>query len=169
MAVYQAKSGNTLSFDVTKDDRLIGKLSYKSWFKFNAVIEIANDLNYRVEPKGFWGTTVELRDGEKVLLEFKMSWNGAIVVQTFFNGVEKGYIFKHRGIFKESFVLADEEGIELLVMKPHLKWNKMNYEYQITTSDAFDTFSNNEILLMSSLHCANYYMAMMMAASVPGT
>lgn len=159
MAEYQAKSNTSLVFDLTQGDKLIGKLSYKSWFKFNAVIEIAN-TNYQVEPKGFWGTTIELRDGEKVLLKFKMNWNGEIVVQTYFNDFEKDYVFKHRGIFKESFILTDPEGIELLVMKPHVKWSKMNYEYQLTTSDSFETFSNKEILLMTSLLCANYYMSM---------
>jgi hypothetical protein len=163
MTEYQAKSINALSFDVTKDDKLVGSLSYNSWFKFNAEIVIANNSNYQVEPKGFWGTTVELRDGEKVLLKFQMNWNGEIVVQTYFNDFEKGYTFKHRGFFKESFVLIDQEGIELLVMKPQLKWSKMNYEYQITTSDTFETLSYKEILLMNSLHCANYYMSMMMA------
>ncbi|WP_257669815.1 hypothetical protein [Parapedobacter tibetensis] len=163
MTEYQAKSNQSSSFDVTKDDKLIGKLSYKSWFKFNAVIEIANNSNYQVEPKGFWGTTIELKDGEKVLLKFKMNWNGEIVVQTYFNDIEKGYIFKYSGVFKASFILIDQEGTELLVMKPHLKWTKMNYEYQITTSDTFKTFSNKEILLMTSIHCANYYMSMMVA------
>lgn len=166
MAEYQAKSNNSLSFDVTKDDRFIGKLTYQSWFKFNAVIETADDLDYQIEPKGFWGTTIELKDRERVLLKFRMNWNGEIVVQTYFNGVKKGYTFKHRGIFKESFVLADQEGEELLVMKPHLKWSSMNCEYQITASEAFETEPDKEILLMNSLHCANYYMSMMMSAMV---
>ena len=162
MAAYQAKSNN-LSFEVTTADKLIGKLSYKSWFKFNAVIEFANGSAYQVEPKGFWGTTIELKDGEKVLLQFKMNWSGEIVVQTYFNNIEQGYIFKHRGIFKDSFILVDQAGIELLVMKPLLKWNKMNYQYQVNTTDRFETFPDKEILLMISLHCANYYMSMMMA------
>ncbi len=171
MTEYQAKSNNSLTFDLLKDNKLIGKLSYESWFKFNAVVEIADNSKYQVEPKGFWGTTIELRDGEKVLLKFKMNWNGEIVIQTYFNDFEKGYIFKHRGIFKESFILTNQEGNELLVMKPHLKWNTMNFEYKITTSEIFENPSDNshkEILLMISLHCANYYMAMMMAAAVPG-
>ena len=160
MAEYQAKSNNSLSFDVTKDDKLIGKLSYKSWFKFNAVIEMADNSTYQVELKGFWGTTVEVKDGEKVLVKFLMNWNGDIVVQTYFDDFEKGYIFQHKGVFKESFILLDQEEIELLVMKPHLKWKNMNYEYQLTTSDIFEAFSNKEILLMTSLLCANYYMSM---------
>ena len=160
MEEYQAKSNKFLSFEVTKGDKLVGKLSYQSWFKFNAVMEIANNATYQVEPKGFWGTTIELRDGEKVIITFKMNWIGEIVVQTYFNELEKGYIFKQKSILKESFMLLDQKGIELLVMKPHFKWSKMNYEYQITTTDAFEAFSNKEVLLMTSLHCANYYMSM---------
>ncbi len=160
MTEYQAKLNGSVSFDVMKDDQLIGKIVYKNLFKFNAVIEIAN-TSYQVEPKGFWGTTIEVKDGEKVVLKFAMNWSGEIVVQTYFNNVEEGYIFKHRGFFKESFILVDQEGVELLVMKPELKWSKMNYEYQITTSDTFETLSNKEILLLNSLHCANYYMSMM--------
>ena len=161
MTEYQAKSSNSLSFDLTKDDKLIGNLTYKNWFKFSAVIGIANNTTYEVEPKGFWGTTVEMKDKEKVLLKFSMNWSGEIVIQTYFNDSEIGYVFKHRGFFKESFILIDPEGTELLVMKPLFKWNSLQYEYQVTTSDIFETFSNKEILLLTSLHCANYYMSMM--------
>jgi hypothetical protein len=166
MAEYQAKSNNSLSFEVTKDDRLIGRLNYKSWFRFNAIIEIIDGLNYEIEPKGFWGTTIELKENEKILLKFRLNWNGEIVIQTYFDDLKRSYAFKHRGIFKESFVLTDQEGIELLVMKPDLKWSTMNYEYQITTSEAFETLPSKEILLINSLHCANYYMSMMMSSMI---
>lgn len=160
MTEYQAKISNTFSFDITKDNQSVGKLTYKSWFKFDAELELTNHSKYRIEPKGFWGTIIELKEGENVLLKFNMNWNGDIIVQTFFDGIEKDYVFKHRGIFKESFVLIDKEGTELLVMKPHIKWNVMNYEYTITTTDIFEALSNKEILLINSLHCANYYMSM---------
>lgn len=162
MKEYKVRSKNSLTFELVENEMLIGTLVYKSWFKFNADIETLGS-KYQVEPKGFWGTTIELKEGEKILLKFRMNWNGEIVIQTYFNEVKSGYIFKHRGIFKESFVLADQNGTELLVMKPDLKWNTMNYEYHITTSDIFDTFSEKEILLMIALHCANYYMSMMTA------
>ncbi len=163
MTVYQAKS-NKLVFDITKDYTLIGQLTYKSWFKFNATITLPNTTEYEVLPKGFWGTTIEVKDGENVLLEFKMNWSGDVVIQTYFNAVEKGYVFKHRGFFKDSFILLDEDGAELLVMKPHVKWSKMFYEYEITTADAFEALSNKEIVLITSLHCANYYMSMVTAS-----
>ncbi|AZB25797.1 hypothetical protein [Chryseobacterium bernardetii] len=165
MAEYYAKSNDSLSFELNKDDQLIGKLIYKNWFRFNAEIETSNHF-YLIEPKGFWGTTIELKDQDKVLLKFRMNWNGEIVIQTYFDGVKDSFAFKHRGIFKEAFVLTDQEGIELFVIKPHLKWSSMNYEYHIATSDSFEGFSNKDLLLFTSLHCANYYMSMMVAAIV---
>lgn len=165
MAEYYVKSNDSLSFELAKDDQLVGKLIYKNWFRFNAEIEVSNHA-YFIEPKGFWGTTIELKDNEKVLLKFRMNWNGDIVVQTYFDGVKESFAFKHRGVFKESFVLTDQQGVELFVMKPHLKWTSMNYEYHITTSDRFEGFTHKDLLLFTSLHCANYYMSMMVAAIV---
>jgi hypothetical protein len=102
MAEYQAKSISSLKFELTQNDHLIGKLLYKSWFKFDASIVMANNANYQVEPKGFWGTTIEIKENEKVLLKFQMNWSGEIVIQSYSNDTEKGYVFKHRGLFKES-------------------------------------------------------------------
>ncbi|SKB46444.1 hypothetical protein SAMN05660226_01466 [Parapedobacter luteus] len=162
MATYQAKSTNGLSFEVRKDGGIIGSLLYRSWYKFNAVITMA-DATYAVEPKGFWETLVEIRDGDDVLLSFSMGWKGKIVLRTYFNGDEQDYVFDHRGLFKESFALSDHEGKELLVMKPHLKWLKMNYDYEIVTTGSFETLKSKQILLLAALHCANYYLSMTMA------
>lgn len=160
MVEYKAKSDGSLTFVVSKDEELIGRLLYKSWFTFDAIIELADDSRFTIEPKGFWGTTIELKDGEKVQLKFKLNWNGDTVIQTHFDGFEKGYLFKHRGFFKESFVLIDQDGVELLVFKPELKWSKMNYEYHITASGSFESHPDKKMLLLSSLHSANYYMSM---------
>lgn len=162
MTEYNARSTNTLSFEIKKGEEMIGKLTNKSWFKFDAVMEFENGKHYEVTPKGFWGTTIELKDNELILLKFKMNWRGEIVVQTFFGNLEKDYVFKHNGIFKKSFMLVDTEGVELLYINVNMKWNKANYEYDITSSDAFEALSNKDILLLNSVHCANYYMSMMM-------
>lgn len=166
MAVYQAKSNTSLLFSVSKDEQNIGQLSYKNWFSFKAAITTDPHSTYQVEPKGFWGTTIELKDGETVLLKFKMNWNGEIVIQTFFDNKEKGYVLKHRGIFKESFLLKDQDGTEVLVLKPSLKWNLMKYEYEITSSDVFERLTHKELLLLTTIHCANYYMSMILSATI---
>ncbi len=161
MASYQAKSKSSINFELCEGEKIIGQLVYPSWFKFNAIVKINDKETYQVEPKGFWGTTIELKEGDKRLLQFSMNWNGQIVLQTSFNEVDAGYIFKHRGIFNEAFVLTDANGAELLVMKPHLKWKNMAYEYDLSSTDVFENLPGKDILLMTSLHCANYYVSMM--------
>jgi hypothetical protein len=78
---------------------------------------------------------VEVLDGKNVLLKFTMSWDGSIVMIAYFNNLEKNYTFNHKGFFRESYVLTDEKGTELLMMKPNIQWRSMNYEYQINTSE----------------------------------
>ncbi|AZA60270.1 hypothetical protein [Chryseobacterium indoltheticum] len=156
---YLAIAEKYTDFKITKDGMQIATLNYKNWFKFNAEIEISNS-KYLVEPIGFWGTTVEVLDGKKVLLKFTINWGSNIIIETYFDD-EKSYIFKHRGFFNESFVLTDQKGSELLMMKPNFKWNNLNYGYKITTTSIFESLNNKNILLLNSLHCANYYMSIM--------
>ena len=163
MKEYQVIAKKSTCFDLFHDNESVGRLSYTSWFSFNALIELADNSIYQVEPKGIFGTTIEVKDKVKVLLKFKMNWNGDIVIQTYFDNLEKGYILKRRGFLNESFLLIDQNGLELLALKPHLKWSKMNYEYQMTTSDHFEGYLNKELLLLTSVHCTNYYMATMAA------
>lgn len=162
---YKATSEKFTHFKISKDNKQIGQLSYKSWFNFSAEIEILNS-KYHIVPKGFWGTTVEVLDGKTVLLKFTMNWNGNIVMNIYFSDVEKNYTFSHKGFLRESFVLSDEKGMELLVMKPNIQWRSMKYDYHITTSEFFETFDEKNILLFTSLHCANYYMSMMMGMGI---
>ncbi|MBD2705230.1 hypothetical protein IC229_31705 [Spirosoma sp. BT702] len=161
MADYQAKSSNSLSFELTQGAESIGKLTYKNWFHFTATLELANHSTYQLIPKGFWHSTIELKEADRVLLKFSMNWNGSIALKTYFNDMENEYLLKHRGVFNESFLLIDQEETELLIMKPHVKWINLNYEYQIQASDRFESLSNKELLLLTSIHCANYYMSMM--------
>lgn len=162
---YQAISEKFTHFKISKDNKQIGQLIYKSWFNFSAEIEILNS-KYYILPKGFWGTTVEVLDGKTVLLKFTMNWDGNIVMNIYFSDVEKNYTFSHKGFLRESFVLSDEKGMELLVMKPNIQWRSMKYDYHINTSEFFETFEEKYILLLTSLHCANYYMSMMMGMGI---
>lgn len=55
MAEYNDQSGSSLSFDLTRDNKPVGKLTYKNWFSFKATVELANNSVYQIEPKSFWG------------------------------------------------------------------------------------------------------------------
>ena len=45
------------------------------------------------------------------------------------------------------------------------KWSKLNFDYNIETTQVFDKFENKELLLLTILHCINYYITIVAAAS----
>ncbi|MCI1186887.1 hypothetical protein MON38_05605 [Hymenobacter sp. DH14] len=62
MQHYQVKSVDTKHFRLTQADTEIGELEYDSWFSFTAEIMLADRTRYAIQPKGFWGTTIEIKD-----------------------------------------------------------------------------------------------------------
>lgn len=168
MEQYQVKSVDTTHFKVTQADTEIGLLAYESWFSFKAEIILADHSRYAVRPKGFWGTTIEIKLLEQVLLDFKMNWKGQILIRTSFGGHEDYYILRQQGLLKSTFVLVHQEETELLRLEPDLKWNSLSYDYRIAASDAFAQLARREqeLLLLTAVHCANYYHTMMTAAAV---
>lgn len=163
MGKYKANSTNSLNFDLFFDDKKIGDLVYEKWYSFKAKIQMSDDTNFQLEPKGFWDAKIELKDNTKTLLEFKMGWNG-IVIKTFFNNTEGNYLLKLKGLLSSKFVLIDTEKNELMVADTDFKWRKLNYDYNIETSKEFDKFDNKELLILTILHCINYYMAIIASA-----
>lgn len=161
MKEYKVKSKDTKHFSLSINDQEIGRVIYEKWFSLKAEITLEGAITYQIEPKGFWGTTIELKQNEKLILNFKMNWSGNIIINSHFDEIERDFILKHKGIFKDSYILLSKEEEELLIIKPDFKWNKFNYDYNITTTDHFDTLSFNTILLLTTIHCVNYYMTMM--------
>jgi hypothetical protein len=160
MKEYKVKSSDPKHFSLTMNDKKIGTLIYEKWFSFKAKMALLETKHFQIEPKGFWGTTIELIQDGKVLLNFKMNWNGNIIVHTRFDEAEKDFIFKQKGLLKTSYVLLNKEEEELLVIQPDFKWSKFNYDYNISTSDSFDALAFSEILVLTAIHCVNYYMTM---------
>jgi hypothetical protein len=156
MGQYKANATNSKNFSLTFENQIIGELIYKEWYSFNAEILLSNGAKYQLESKGFWNSIIELKDDTKTLLEFKMGWKG-IIIKTFFNDKENTFLLKLNGLLSSKFVLIDTDKTELLVAETDFKWNKLNYDYNIETTQDFDNFYKKELLLLSILHCINYY------------
>lgn len=164
MKEYKVKSEDTKHFSLTINDQEIGRLKYEKWFSFKAEMILEGIGTYQIEPKGFWGTTIELKQNENILLNFKMNWNGSIVINSRLDETERDFILKHKGLFKSSYVLLSKEEEELLVIQPDFKWSKFNYDYNISTTDLFDNLSFDVTLILTTIHCVNYYMTMVSTA-----
>jgi hypothetical protein len=158
MRQYKAKSTNSQNFRLTFENKTIGELIYKKWYSFNAEILLSDGAKYQLEPKGFWDSEIELKDETKTLLEFKMGWKG-IIIKTFFDNKEDTYLLKLNGLLSSKFVLIDSDKNELIVAETDFKWKKLNYDYNIETTQNFDNFDKKELLLLTILHGINYYMS----------
>ena len=166
MKEYKVNSKDTKSFYLLQDGLEIGSLVYEKWFSFKAEMNLQKKDTFQIEPKGFWGTTIELKQHGKVLLNFKLNWNGNIIISTQFDSNEKGYVLKQKGILKTTYVLLDTKEEELLSIEPDFKWNKFNYDYNILTSETFESLNHRDMLLLTAIHCINYYMALITTIAV---
>ena len=164
MGQYRASSTNSHNFTLTFDNEKIGELIYQKWYSFAAEILMNNGKEYQLEPKGFWDSTIELKEGEATLLEFKMGWKG-IIIKTYFDNEEKHFLLKLKGLLSNKFVLLDDKNEELMVAETDFKWSKLNFDYTIETTQNFDNFTNEKLLLLTVLHCINYYMTVIVAAT----
>lgn len=164
MKNYKANSTNSTDFNLTTNDISIGKLKYDKWYSFKAEILLADNSHYRLEPKGFWDLKIELQKDGKTLLEFEMGWKG-IIIKTLFEAIEKKYLLKLTGLLSSKFVLIDTDERTLLAVDANFRWTSFNFDFWIETSDEFDSFENKELLLLTTLHCINYYIAFISAVS----
>ncbi|MDP3680212.1 MAG: hypothetical protein Q8R22_05195 [Flavobacterium sp.] len=164
MGQYKANSIDSKSFILTIENTKIGELNYNEWYSFKAEIQLADNSIYQLEPKGFWDSKIELKKAEKTLLEFKMGWKG-IVIKTNFNENEKNYLLKLKGLLSNKFILIDAEENEILAVDTDFKWNKFNFDYTIETSTEFDTMENKELMLLTILHCVNYYLTIIVTVT----
>lgn len=163
MGQYKANSTNSQNFSLTLENKKIGELIYKKWYSFSAEILMNDGAKYQLEPKGFWDSKIELKDETKILLEFKMGWKG-IIIKTLFYDKDQNFLLILKGLLSNKFVLLDTNKEELMVVETDFKWSKLNYDYNIETAQRFDSFDNKELLLLTILHCINYYMTLIASA-----
>lgn len=157
MMDYKVQSLDTKNFILTGNGVEAGRLVYDSWFSFKADMSIGG-TNYTIEPQGFWGTTVELKQNDTVVLDLKMNWNGNVLI-TVYGQEETAYILKQKSILKNTYVLTDSDHTNVLSMEADFKWKKVNYEYHVTAAEDPDKDDLNKILILASVHCLNYYMS----------
>jgi hypothetical protein len=164
MPDYKVLATGSKEFQLVADDRVLGHLRYPEWFSLKAVITLADGSSFPIEPRGFWGTTIELKDQQNVLLNFKMHWDGKIILKSKLDG-SRALVFKSKSLLKGSYELQDKHEQELLVVQPDFQWKKLNHNYTISTTELLEDYQAKELLLLTTVHCANYYMMMTAAAT----
>lgn len=158
MAEYQVKSPEARTFTLLAGAEALGELKYKEWYSFKALLSLPDGTSLSIEPKGFWGTTIEIKDQDGVLLSFRMHWNGNIVLKSRLGGVSRALVLKNQSVMKNTYVLLDKNNQELLTIQPDFKWNKVNHDYTIHSTELFDLLEDKHVFILTVIHCTNYYM-----------
>ncbi|MCB2377507.1 hypothetical protein LGH70_07935 [Hymenobacter sp. BT635] len=160
MAEYVLKSTDARTFTLAANDALLGELKYPEWYSYKALLALPDGTALRVEPRGFWGTTIELKDEQDaVLLSFKMHWNGSIILKSSLGGVNRAFVLKGKDLLEREYVLLDRQGQELLTIRPKINWSKVNYDYTVVSSEAFEALEQQAILVLMAIHCTNHYIS----------
>ncbi|MCA8831098.1 hypothetical protein [Hymenobacter pini] len=161
MAEYRVQSTDKRTFALLTDGTMLGQLCYAEWFSFKATLTMPDGTSLRAEPRGFWGTTIEVKEHDAVRLSFKMHWNGSIVLKSRLGEEGRVFVLKNRSVLKNDYVLLSKEGQELLHLQPNFKWRTGNYEYAISSAAEFEQLAAKHMLLLCATHCTNYYLAML--------
>ena len=158
MKRYDVISTNYRNFSLILDDVHMAELIYPNWFSFKAEIKLADNSKLSLEPRGFWDAKIELKNGEDVIMNFKLGWKGILInVKSY--GFEESYLLKNKGLLNSRYVLIDTSEQELLAVKSDFIWSKFKLDYLIETSEEFDKLKMKEAFLLTIIHSINFYTA----------
>jgi len=158
----EANSTNNKSFQLTENGFQLGELIYENSFtQMKAEIKLSNSEIYKIEPVGFFETSITVtKDGNK-LASLSMSWNGKIII-TFQNNRE--YALKLKRIFQSQVFLENTNKENIMYFEPHFNWTDTRLNHTITYN-----INNNEakdyLLILLGVYATNYFMATISGAN----
>ena len=145
------------TFQLIDNGRLLGQLTYKNLFSYNAEITLTNSDCYEIKPVGFFGTSIIVTKNETEIANLQMNWKGQIVV-TFQDGQE--FVFKAKGTFYNKYIIENKDEEKLLQFDPKFNWSKFDYNYDIT----YDKKPQDILLVLLGVYASNYFIASMSGA-----
>ena len=148
---FIAKSVDYRSFELfDESETSLGKIVYPKWYSTKAEIHIGSKI-FKTDTKGFWTTSVEVTEYERVLLKFKMDWKGNIIMTSLQDG-EKHFIIKKEKWYSNILVMKDENEKVYFHLKRNFKWKDFKFHYEIALEEDLD-----ELTLLSIIHVVNYF------------
>ena len=148
---FIAKSVDYRSFELfDESETSLGKIVYPKWYSTKAEIHIGSKI-FKTDTKGFWTTSVEVTEYERVLLKFKMDWKGNIIMTSLQDG-EKHFIIKKEKWYSNILVMKDETEKVYFHLKRNFKWKDFKFHYEIALEEDLD-----ELTLLSIVHVVNYF------------
>lgn len=147
---YLIKPIDSKNYILEQNQDQLGKLTYDSAFSCNkATVQMTNGSISRIENESVWKSDFIAKENEKPVFKSKFNWNSDITLSTLDLENNEDYILKAKGFWSDTHSLLDSHKNELLEIKSEYKWRKINWEYHIKSSEAFQFLNHKELLLFS--------------------
>lgn len=159
----QALSIDQKTFQLKEGEIILGELKYKSLFSFAASIHLNNNNVYKLESVGFFGTSIQVKDGALKVAELKMNWKGHVVIESM-NGEQ--FILKSVGFLKTIFIVENSDHEKLFQLDADFSWKKNSYSYAIEFNSAVKNKSIDSLFILQCIYACNYYISNLSGAGV---
>jgi hypothetical protein len=138
-----------------ENDIQLGRIIYTKWYSGNnAEITVGENTLYKIVPKGFWQSKLEVVQGDVVVLTTASKFVGYTISRPIDN--ERAYSFKYRGFLKNGYKLVNYKDEVLLEISPNFSWKKVYPGFTIACADSFGNDDFERLLIMMSVHfCRN--------------
>ena len=130
MKVFEKEAKN---YDLlAADGTFMGKLTFESWLNSKASITTQYGEFYDLKTVGFWTSTVSVMKGSDLFAELRRNWIGQVIIDIAGNDIEKDFIVKRKGFWKNLYVLQDRFENDILTLLPEYEWfGKTHYGIEI--------------------------------------
>ncbi len=159
---YQIKS-ITSGFEIFDEKgTLLTTFQYESLFSNNGKAELPA-RRLAIKPKNIWASKFDIFMNGVDKGDVVFNWKGQIIIRIDYDGREKIFLLKGRGLMNHHFILEDEMGIVTMAFMPRFNWSSFRYEYQVEVEPNQESPLE---LLISCQFAINLYMTMSTAAAV---
>ncbi|MDV6170065.1 hypothetical protein R1T16_16625 [Flavobacterium sp. DG1-102-2] len=136
-------------------DVQLGRIIYTKWYSNSkSEITVGNKELYTMVPKGFWQSKLEILHGDVVVLKTETKFSGYTMSRPI--DPDRPYKIKHKGFFKNGYIVVNYKDEVLLEISPNFSWRKMYPGYTIACADTFGNDDFEKLLIMLSVHyCRN--------------
>jgi hypothetical protein len=133
---------------VSADGTFLGKLEYQGWFESKASITTQFGEFYDLVTVGFWTSKVEVSIGGDLFAELKRNWMGHVIIDIMGNDIEKDFIVKQKGFWRNRYVLQDRFENDIITLLPNYEWfGKTHYDIEINPE--FQAEANETMILLA--------------------
>ncbi|WP_428224907.1 hypothetical protein [Flavobacterium sp.] len=145
---FEIKALDSKNFVLYEKQKQLASLTYDSSFSKNCgAIRINDTNNATFKNKSLLSSEIQFLRDKQIIFSVNKNWSGVLEICS---NVNKNYFFlKTKNFWKNSKVLLDEKGKELIILTKKYNWMNWNYEYSFDVLCELDELAEMELFLFT--------------------